>query len=264
MTALKPAGVWTVLRPTVGKMPNSQKKILLLLLVLAALGAALKLRTRTSASSPNGDSHPTAAEALPVRPSSSPSQTLSAEVPAPMGSSSAGASLPLLGPFLPQIGRCLGIRNSLNESAEMSLSALTSSLQNELGPLMENRLDWKNIHLTLPQGEKRRLRLEVEALSEESSGLRLKYYGVDKEDLPVPLPLPPEQSLNPTDTFIASLEGEGQVTLREEAHRGLYSQGSEIFYVERNGALSEFEISHQGKSVKCQDLQTSEALCQCF
>jgi len=262
MTALKPAGVWTVLRPIAGKMPNFPKKILLILLLLAALGAALKLRIQTAAPSPEEDSRPTAAEeALPVRPSSSssPTRPLSTEIPP-----SSGASLPLLGPFLPQIGRCLGIRNSLNETAEMSLSALNSSLQNELGPLTENRLDWKNIHLTLPHGEKRRLRLEVEALSEESSGLRLKYYGVDKEDLPVPLPLPPEQSLNPTDTLVASLEGEGQVTLREEAHRGLYPQGSEIFYVERNGALSEFEISHQGKSVKCQDLQTSEALCQCF
>lgn len=183
------------------------------------------------------------------------------------GNSSAELShppLPSLGPHLRKIGECLGIRNALNDIAEMSYSALHTSIQNELGGLVEKNMDWKNVHLTLPNGEKRRIRLEVEAITEEAAGLRLKYYGVDKEDLPVPLPLPEDQSLNPSEAFVASLEGEGPITFREEAFRSTYGIGTELYHVERNGVLSEVEILHQGKNVKCVDLDGPQGTCRCF
>lgn len=174
------------------------------------------------------------------------------------------AEIKTFGVHLREIGDCLQIKNSLNADAELKFSALDDSLRGELGELVANTLDWKNVHIQLPNGEKRRLRLEVEAIGEESAGIRLQYFGVDNEDLPVPLPLSSEQSLNPSEAFIASLENEGKVTLREEARRGIYSKGAELFYSERNGVLSDLEISYQGKSVKCQNLQFTQGTCNCF
>lgn len=246
-------------------MSKNQKLLLVLVISGAALWAALRLRSSQTptdiAALENTEPVDIPLPAVPGASSTSVAGPLvenSGVAPNP------DAPLPLLGPHLRKIGECLGINNALNDSAELSFSAFDASVQNELGGLMEQNLDWKNIHLTLPNGEKRRIRMEVEAVSEESSGMRLKYYGVDSEDLPVPLPLPEDQSLNPSETFVASLEGEGQITLREEARRGVYTKGSELYYVERNGALSELEIIHHGKSVKCQDLQSPQGTCNCF
>ena len=193
---------------------------------------------------------------------SNPVQTTTTEHAMP---SSAEAVKPvLLGTHLREIGQCLNINNALNDTAADTFAELQSSLQSVLGEVIAKGMDWSNVHVTLPSGEKRRIHLEVEASGDHGTVRRLKYYGVDAEDLPVPLTLPKDQSENPSDTFIASLENEGQITLREEARRGIYSQGAELYYVERNGALSEIELSYQGKSVKCQGLNATQGHCSCF
>lgn len=222
--------------------------------------AALYLSKQTSAPVPEVSQAP-AEVPLPMVPHSqraAPTTTTSPDMQVSTG------ELPLLGPHLRTIGDCLKINNAMDPNADLSLNSLNSSLRNDLGEQIEGQLDWRNVHIQLPNGEKRRLRFEVEAIGEETAGTRLKYYGVDKEDLPVPLTLSDEQSLNPSSSFVASLESEGQVTLREEAHRGVYSSGAELYYVERNGALSEFEINFHDKSVKCQDLQSAQGNCSCF
>lgn len=203
------------------------------------------------------------AETLPATGNASP-QGFNATAPTPQPTPSPEGPLPSLGPQLRVIGDCLQISNSLNDDAALNLTALTDSLRGELGDLVVNDTDWKNVHILLPNGEKRRLRMEVEAAGEEGSAQRLQYFGVDSEDLPVPIPLTEEQSKNPSADFIASLENQGKVTMREEARRGLFSKGAEIYYTERNGALSELELSYEGKSVKCQDLQSNHGNCNCF
>jgi hypothetical protein len=204
-----------------------------------------------------------AAETLPTVPTAA-TPAFNAAAPTPQPTPSPDGPLPLLGPQLRKIGDCLQISNSLNDDADLTFRSLEDSLRGELGDLIANDTDWKNVHITMPNGEKRRLRIEVEATGEESSGLVLKYYGVDKEDLPVPIPLTDEQSKHPTDEYIASIENQGKVTLREEGRRGIFSKGAELYYTERNGNLSELEISYEGKSVKCQDLQSSHGTCNCF
>lgn len=220
-----------------------------------------------------GTQKPTSLEAT-VTPEALPTTTLAASSPsgaqvnivatATQPTPVPNQPLPLLGPHLRKIGDCLHISNSLNNEANLSVTSLLDSLRSELGEVVANQTDWKNVHITLPNGEKRRLRIEVEATSEEGTAARLRYYGVDKEDLPVPIPLTKEQSLNPSEEYIASLENQGKVTLREEARRGLFSKGAEIYYTERNGYLSELEISVNGKGAKCQDLQSNHGSCGCY
>ncbi|WP_413289136.1 hypothetical protein [Bdellovibrio sp. HCB337] len=241
-------------------MSKNQKLLIVLVILGAALWAALRFSSQNNENKTSAESEAPADMPLPAHSGPSTLPT----VPHPASASNNGAQLPLLGPHLRKIGECLQIKNVLDETAPLSFDALHDSVKNELGDLVSKEFDWKNVHTTLPNGEKRRIRMEVEAKTEETSGIRIKYYGVDAEDLPVPLPLPEDQSWNPSEAFVASLEGEGQTTLREEAHRGLYTQGSELYYVERNGALSELEILHHGKSVKCQDMQSAQGHCTCF
>lgn len=184
--------------------------------------------------------------------------------PAPQPTPRPDRPLPLLGPHLRKIGDCLNVKNSLNNDADLSFTSLVDSMRGELGDLVTDKTDWKNVHITLPNGDKRRLRVEVEAIGEESSDLRLRYFGVDKEDLPVPIPLTDAQSKKPSEEYITSIENQGKVTLREEARRGVFSKGAEIYHTERNGFLSELEISYDGKGVKCQDLQSHRGTCNCF
>jgi hypothetical protein len=168
------------------------------------------------------------------------------------------------GPHLQEIGKCLSITNTLNEAAKPSLADLQSSMQSTFGEMINMTSDWKNTHITLPSGEKRRVRIELEAKDDEPITRHLQYYSVDAEGLPVPIPLTPEQETNPSDTFLAGLESEGEVTLQEEAHRGFYPSGVEVYYVERNGSLAEIEMNYHGKSVRCQDLDKPQGLCNCF
>lgn len=240
---------------------NSQKRTLVLIVGAALIGVALYFFGHMK-SFPVPEE--TAAETVPAAAPSATPAAVNVTAPTPQPTPSPEGPLPRLGPHLREIGDCLHISNSLNDDAELNFQALQDSLRGELGDLIANDLDWQNVHVTLPNGEKRRLRLEVEGTGEESSGRRLKMYGVDKEDLPVPMPLDEKESMNPSPEFVAGLENQGKVTLREEARRGVYSKGADLYYTERNGALSDLELSYQGKSVKCQDLQSTHGNCNCF
>lgn len=255
-------GVLLLQIPTALSMNNMRKYFLLTVIVGAALWAALFfLKQNHSAKPASAEFDKAETEIIPAFPIASPkdSPNLEGSLPPAKVSSSINFS-----PRLQEIGQCLEIHNSLNDNARPTLEELQSSLFSSLGEVIETSLDWKNIHINLPNGEKRRIRIEVEADGEGAVRRQLQYYSVDTENLPVLIHLPPEQTENPTDTFIASLENEGQITLQEEARRGVYFQGAEIYYVERNGDLSEIEMNYRGKNVRCQDLNNERANCNCF
>lgn len=245
-------------------MNSNLRPLLILVIGGAVLWGALKLSKKNSVEF-TVDSAPRAEASLPKLHDDSENNVVT-DTPTKMGTPAMTAEVaPPMGPHLRTIGECLQIQNSLDDTAEASFNALNSSMRTVFGDVYENQLDWKNVHLTLANGEKRRLHFEIEALGEENTATRLRYFGVDAEDLPVPLPLPnDQQSLNPSSELVESLENEGQVTLREEAHRAVYSNGAELYYVERNGVLSEVEINFQGNSVKCHDLQNAQGNCSCF
>ena len=242
---------------------NSSQRNFFVAILGGATAIAVALYFWGPAKNPSDKQPSVAAEVAPVTaPTAAPGFNTTAPVPQPTPHPE--RPLPLLGPHLRKIGDCLNIKNSLNSDADLSFTSLVDSMRGELGELAADHTDWKNVHITLPNGDKRRLRVEVEAIGEESSGLRLSYFGVDKEDLPVPIPLTDAQSKKPSEEYITSIENQGKVTLREEARRGVFSKGAEIYHTERNGFLSELEISYDGKGVKCQGLQGNQGTCNCF
>ena len=160
---------------------------------------------------------------------------------------------------------CFHFQNNLQGiDGDFSLEAWKNALHSELGEVVLEAEDWTNTHLTLPNGEKRRIRIESEVGEDNRITKKLKYAGVDKDDLPVPINLPADQVTDPTDTMIASLEKEGQITLVEKAQRFYYSDGSEIMSVQRNNIVSEVEINKAGQSFHCWNLDKSNHQCDCL
>ncbi|MGZ3748416.1 MAG: hypothetical protein ACXVCD_13855, partial [Pseudobdellovibrionaceae bacterium] len=239
-------------------MNKNYQFIFILVMGGAALWAAFHFSSANNLENKLPISQPSTNRPLPAIDAQDP---VSALAPAPAPAPPPEPEVLSFGPHLREIGDCLKINNSANQDSELKFSTLESSLRGELGEMVANSLDWKNVHILLPNGEKRRLRMEIEAVGEAGAGTRLHYYGVDNEDLPVPLPLTEEQSMNPSESFVASLENEGKVTLRQEARRGVFSKGAELYYTERNGTLTDLELSYQGKNVKCQDLQSKHGVC---
>ncbi len=160
---------------------------------------------------------------------------------------------------------CFKFQNTLQGiDGDPNLENWKSALRNELGEVVLEAEDWTTTHLVLPNGEKRRIRIESEVSDDQRITRKLKYAGVDKDDLPVPINLPSEQTVDPNETFIASLEKEGQVTLVEKAQRLYYSDGSEVMSVLRNNLVSEIEINKEGRSFHCWNMDKDNHQCDCL
>ena len=160
---------------------------------------------------------------------------------------------------------CFSFSTSLEFSdGDSSLEAWKGALRPELGDIVLEAEDWTNTHLVLANGEKRRIRIESEMGNDNRITKKLKYASVDKDDLPVPINLPEEQTTEPSETFISSLEKEGQVTMTEKAERLYYSDGTEIMTVQRNNTVSEIEITKSGKSFHCWNMDQSTHQCDCL
>lgn len=233
-----------------------------LLLILVVVGAILIIARRED-SGPLTKSLP--AELAPME-EVKPQPSASAVSETPVAPAGEDSSVPrgIEVRHFQELGQCLKIKNTIPGQAAPGFADIQSSVRNELGDVMVAETDWKNVHVKLSNGEQRRLRIEVEGAGEELAIRKLKYYTLDNEGLPLERPLTKEQSVNPTETFIASLEHEGAVTLKEEAKRGAFSSGADLYYVERNGQLSELEMSYKGQSFKCSDLNNSRSKCRCF
>ncbi len=160
---------------------------------------------------------------------------------------------------------CFQFQNSLQATeGDPNLENWKSALHSELGEVALEAEDWTSTQIVLPNGEKRRIRIESEVGEDNRITRKLKYAGVDKDDLPVPINLPTEQTVDPNETFIASLEKEGQVTLVEKAERLYYSDGSEVMSVVRNNLVSEIEINKASRSFHCWNLDKSNHQCDCL
>lgn len=165
--------------------------------------------------------------------------------------------------YLEQMGRCLDIKNIVYLELP-TLQSLNTSLKPEMGELDEVSTEWFNTHVNLPSGEQRRIRIEVEGRGEESSHRILKYYGLDKEGLPISIDVPSDQKYNPSANYINQLEQEGAVVMREKAARAVFSGGGDIYYVERNGLLKDVEVTFKDRSFKCSGMESLSATCACF
>ncbi len=163
------------------------------------------------------------------------------------------------------LGSCLDIKNSVDaDQGEAKLDNVINSVRNEIGDPVIRSEDWTTTHIVLPNGEQRRIRIEMEYDANDRIVKRLKYYSLDKENLPVPIQLNTESTLDPQDSFIASLEKDGQVSLREKGERIYFQNGEELIFTQKNDRISDVEINRNGRTFKCLGLESGKSSCSCM
>lgn len=163
--------------------------------------------------------------------------------------------------FLNMINKCLDIKNSIDSAnLEPSVESILASVQNDLGEAVIRSEDWSSVEVELSNGQKKMIKVET---SYENDDLvrSLKYFQMTNEGL-IPIDLPKEQTMDPSPTLLASLEGEGRVTKKEKSERIFFQNGEEILYTELNSKVDFIEMTKGGKTLRCKDLMKSPCVCQ--
>lgn len=165
---------------------------------------------------------------------------------------------------LNQISRCLALKNLVNTgSAKPAEVELLDLLKPDLTDPVIQTEDWQVTTVTLPNGELRKIKLETDYTNDENVTKVLKYFRVETDQSLSLIPLPFEQTQDPSETFIASLEKDGNILSREKANRYYYQSGEELLVTEKNGQILNFEMTRMGRTVKCPDLSLADSQCSC-
>lgn len=165
--------------------------------------------------------------------------------------------------MLSQLAECTEIKNSLpSGNAESTLMTILDSVQSELGEPVIRSEDWNSTEIKMADNSRRLIRIET-VYENDDIIKKLKYYQSTETQL-IPLELTQEQKINPSESFLASLEKEGEVTAREKSERVFFQNGEEISYIEKDGKVQSSEIIRAGKSLKCSEYGQSTFRCQCF
>ncbi|MCM2279595.1 MAG: hypothetical protein NDJ89_16090 [Oligoflexia bacterium] len=157
------------------------------------------------------------------------------------------SSLPLSGNSRAEIRRCLDLDP---EKTPTSLETLIRQLVSENGETAKPYLKFKNVHLRLPSGEKRRLHLFSDSGPDGKPVLRLRIFSEDTEGLPVPLPVSPDLMINPAPERMLALEAEGTRELSEEA-LSLRTPSQMIDWTVRNGRITQLFWVGRERSLGC-------------
>ncbi|MFN9066000.1 MAG: hypothetical protein ACK5V3_02150, partial [Bdellovibrionales bacterium] len=124
--------------------------------------------------------------------------------------------------------------------------------------------DWMQVDLETPEGEKRRIRVEMDFDNETQIQRKLKYVTVEPSGETRPISVPEEQAIEPSDSLIASLEAGNNIVTREKFERVYFQNGEEIVARQLNGFISELEVNKGTKSFKCKGVNTEASACQCL
>ncbi len=135
-----------------------------------------------------------------------------------------------------------------------SSSTLAADLEKTYGVQSKNR-DIENFHLRTATGEEKRIHITMESPDKK----QVRFFGVDDEGLPVPIPLTPEQRKMNTEDLIESLKSEGQIFLHQTKERWLLGNGSSFIVTFENNETREFQIFGAARTLSC--LENS---CQCL
>jgi hypothetical protein len=119
-----------------------------------------------------------------------------------------------------------------------------------------------NWHLRTPEGQERRLRLEITETDEGKIGRELHYFSVGANGQLNPIELEQDKANNPSDDVISEMLKEGSVFSKERAAVAFFPNGDHIEYVEKDDELSEIVYYKESPRFQCPSVKMPQN-CQC-
>lgn len=163
------------------------------------------------------------------------------------------------------LGQCLETQNSVpGDELEPTLRTVVDSVRGEWGESVISTEDWLQIDMETPDGEKRRIRVEMDFDNETQVQRKLKFVTLDPNGETRPIAVPEEQAVEPSESLIASLEAGNKILNKEKFERIYFQNGEEIVARQANGFLVELEVNKGNKSFKCNALNQEKSTCQCL
>lgn len=166
---------------------------------------------------------------------------------------------------LKEMAQCLKLKmNPLDPQSELSFETYNAVISPELGDIVTQETAWTVSDIRTKSGEVRRIHVQRGDDADDAGSRTLKYYAMDKDGSQKEIPLPKEQTHNPSDSLIASLESDGELLGTSSARLIYYKSGDDSLVVERNGKIYSFELSHGAKVYRCTGADSAETMkCQC-
>lgn len=168
------------------------------------------------------------------------------------------------GQSLKQMAACVGLNNSPSgERSEPSFENLLAAVKSDLGEPILKSEDWVTWSMRVGN-EERRIRIETDYSDSDQTSRHLLYFKVDKDGQPSLIPMSSDQTKDPSESFIASLQKDGDVYEEEKGQRAYFENGQEIVLTEKNGKIDDLEFSNGSKTFRCAGLLSSLPSCKCY
>ncbi|GEM_PF-5522496 len=163
------------------------------------------------------------------------------------------------------LSACLNIKTSpFDANAEIGLETLHEAISGDLGAIVSRNKDWTVTDIKTPSNEMRRIFFKNTPDLDPQVLSSVKYYAFSADGSRKELPLSKEQSENPSETLLASLEADGQVIARSNAWRVFYQNGYDLIATEKNGRIYSFELNRDDKAFRCQENAQGSLQCRCI
>lgn len=163
------------------------------------------------------------------------------------------------------MGRCLNYDFKLpSDHIAPTVEQVHEVLRPLVGESVLQMEDWTQQDLRRSDGAIIRVRTEMDYEDEANPVKRVQLYLLNAEGLPLLQNLDPQQTTNPSDSYIESLKM-GAVAVRQEAgKRNYYQDNEELVLVEQDGQLTSFSFSKGDKIFSCSQTNTAQSRCQCM
>lgn len=149
----------------------------------------------------------------------------------------------------------LPANSALREAKD--LPSLLTALEKE--GLLRDEREIENFHLRLPGGVQRRLQLIFLEEAGRPSRIEMRLFGVDAEGLPVPMDLPPGESLNPPRGTVERYLSQGQIEFHQVRRHLILNNGTSVMADVVNGLPRELMIRAGTRTLACTTLS-----CRCL
>lgn len=163
---------------------------------------------------------------------------------------------------LKEMAKCLNMPVKPLSKGDVTFETINQAINTDLGEVVAQYDEWTATDIKTADGEIRRVFIKYDNNNEPPT--KTVTYYTYKNGKQEQLPLTREQSENPSETAIASLEGDGRVFGQTASRRMAYINGDDIVVTEKNGRVYSYSLHHDGAHFSCSGGDKSTTLkCLC-